>query len=371
MKIYRNVFVNGKRFSEALRFSDLMKRVSMSPFTLDYNKEKNKLMGAPARNVKLVGMTIPQKKKRVKGDSSVTFIFRSNRTPKPEYKNKKIQIVDPLNFGLQDAAKDVYTIEIRILDFFNLLNTNPNKEITNKDIEEVLNVADVQIWSNVPAFQLQGMNYIMTMFDAAIHPEKRPPLRWNTLKSRPIQGIKGSGGKQHNDNQFLDKHTAGIINSIKFYIPQMRMKLKKYLGLTKQKNKNNRGSNMKEKQDKQIKVYERRFSKEELNKIKEEIREKERKKQQKIIEEKFEEAGFIVNNLASGQEALINIMKLMFTRRKSPMVFSNLIKDALTTGIDGINGDNNNKMIPQKKQILKKIIRELTIYLRTLGKDPK
>lgn len=205
-----------KKFSENLRFSDLMKKVSMSPFTLDYNKETNKLMGPPTTHIKLKSMRVNKKK------DYVIFVWKTKRTPK--YDNKKMMAVDPKNnFNLKPAK--FYTIEIKVLDFFKLLKTKPDNNFTNKDIEEVFNVADVQVWSSVPAYQYQGMNYNMTLFDASIYPENRPPDTWNELESKY--------GKTHNGYQLLDKHSAGLINSIKFYIPQMRMMLKKYLGLTK------------------------------------------------------------------------------------------------------------------------------------------
>jgi len=197
---------------ESLRFSDLMKNASMSSLTRKFAKETNKLMGNPTNHTKLVQAKVN------KDEDYVTFFFVTERTPK--YKdNFNMMVVTPKTWTMH--KDNLYTIEIRILDFFKLLDTRPNKEeITNKDIEDVLLNADVQIWADIPAFQFQGMNYNMTMFDAAIYPENRPPKYWD---------------KYHKSNQFLDKHSAGVINSIKYYIPQMRMIVKKYLGLTKEK----------------------------------------------------------------------------------------------------------------------------------------
>ena len=195
---------------EELRLSDLMKSASMSDFTRNFNKETNKLMGNPTNHSKLVQMKVNE------NDDYITFYWVTERTPK--YKdNFNTQVVNPDDFSLQ--KDNLYTIEIRILDFFKLLNTRPDEnEVTNKDIEEVLFNANLRVWSDVPAYQFQGMNYNMTMFNAAIYPETRSPKYWN---------------KWHDEDQFLDKHSAGIVNSIKFYIPQMRQMVKKYLGLTK------------------------------------------------------------------------------------------------------------------------------------------
>lgn len=196
--------------TEDLRLSDLTKNAGLSKFSKKFSKETNKLMGNPTNHTKLVQMKVNKVK------DYITFIFLTERTPK--YKdNFHTQVVDPSDMSLQ--LDNLYTIEVRVLDFFKLLNTRPDKtDITNKDIEDVLMTASIQWWSDVPSFQLQGSNYLLTTFDAAIYPEHRPPKRWN---------------KFHHDDNFLDKHSAGIANSIKFFIPIMRQMVKKYLGLTK------------------------------------------------------------------------------------------------------------------------------------------
>lgn len=194
------------KLEEALRFTDLMKNSSMSSFTRKFAKETNKLMGNAPNRAKLVHAKVNTKK------DYVTFIWLTERTPKyPD--NFNTQVVDPSNMKLKKG--NLYEVEIRVLDFFKLLETSPNyPEITNDDIEKTLMSANIKIWSDVPAFQYQGMNYHMTMFDAAIYPETRPPKRWN---------------KYHGENQFLDKHTGSIINNIKFWIPMMRQMTLKFL----------------------------------------------------------------------------------------------------------------------------------------------
>lgn len=203
-----------KKFSENLRFTDLMKKASISPFTMDYSKETNRLMGAPTTHTKLRGIRVNKKK------DYVIFIWKTKRTPKYDNKKQPMKAVDPKDeFKMKNA--NFYTIEIKVLDFFKLLKTKPDNNFTNKDIEEVFAVADIQVWSSVPAYQYQGMNYNMSLFDASIYPELRAPKIWNDIVSQY--------GKTHNEYQFLDKHTAGVINSIKFFYPIMRQMIKKYL----------------------------------------------------------------------------------------------------------------------------------------------
>jgi hypothetical protein len=209
---YRNwiVFNLKKLLEEELRLSDLMKSASMSKFTRKFNRETNASMGNSTNHTKLVQVKINRKK------DFVTFYFVTERTPK--YKdNFNMMVVDPKTFSLKQD--NLYTIELRVLNFFELLNTRPDHStITNKDIEEVLFNSDIQMWSDVPAYEFQGCNYNMTMFKAAIYPENRPPAHWN---------------KYHNEDQFLDKHSAGVINSIKFYIPLMRQMIIKQIKIIK------------------------------------------------------------------------------------------------------------------------------------------
>ena len=202
MKHYKRITLD-----EDLRLSDLMKSASMSAFTKKFAKETNKLMGNATKRAKIVSVKVNKKK------DYVTFTWLTERTPK--YKdNFHTQVSDP-NKDFQLKKDNLYTIQIRFLDFFKLLNTRPDKtNITDKDIEDVLTNANVQVWSDVPAFHWMGMNYNMSMFDASIYPTTIEPKYWN---------------KYHNADQLLDKHSAGILNSIKFYIPMMRQMIKKYL----------------------------------------------------------------------------------------------------------------------------------------------
>ena len=197
MKTYK------QKLLEDVYFQDLMQNKGLSSFTKHYKKETDALMGAPTKHSKLIQTRFNEKK------DYITFIFLTERTPK--YKdNFNLQSVSSSNFKLQ--KDNLYTIKIRLLHIFEQLKQLQN--ITNQDIENLLFNSQIQIWSDNPSFQYQGMNYNITQLDGAIYPENRPPRYWN---------------KFHKGNQLLDKHTQGIINSIKFYIPQMRQIIKKYL----------------------------------------------------------------------------------------------------------------------------------------------
>jgi len=200
--IYQQEF----QLHENLRLSDLTKNAGISLFTGKFKKERDKLMGAASSYIKLIQGKVNKEK------DYITFTFLTERTPK--YKdNFNTKSVDPSSMTLK--SDNVYEIEIRILDFFKTLQKRADQsDITDKDIEDVLLNSDLQWWSSVPAYEFQGNNFNMTKNNAAIYPELREPKVWN---------------KHHGAEALLDKHSQSLANSIKFYIPQMRQMIKKYL----------------------------------------------------------------------------------------------------------------------------------------------
>ena len=192
---------------EDFTLPDLMNNKGLSSFSKKFKKETDSLMGPASQHTKYVQMKVKRKA------GTITFIFLTERTPK--YKDNfhtTVTRTDKWKLG-QD---NLYTIEIKFLDLLNQVKNNP--DLTNKEIDELFLKSRIQIWSDVPAFHWQGGNYYMSINDASINPTSIPPKHWD---------------KKHHGEQLLDKHTQGVINSIKFYIPQMRQTLKKYLGMTK------------------------------------------------------------------------------------------------------------------------------------------
>lgn len=211
MKRYNSLF----KFTEEVAFADLYKS-SMSVLTQHFAKETNQLMGAPTKHSKFIQAKFNTDK------DYIIFIFLTERTPK--YKdNFHTGIVDPDTWEIM--PDNLYTIEIKVLGVISKLKQMTNNfqdELTNKMIEDVITQSYIQIWSDVPSFHWQGGNYYLSRLGGSIHPTDIPPKHWD---------------KYHHKKQLLDKHSAGIINSYKFYIPQMRQTIKKYLGKTKQKTK--------------------------------------------------------------------------------------------------------------------------------------
>jgi len=196
-----------KLIIEDISFKDLMQNKGISNFTKKFKKETDKLMGSASQHSKLVQAKVNRKR------DYIDFYWVTERTPAERYKDKfNLMRVTPSNWKLQ--KDNLYTIQIRLFDVFKKLKETNPETINNKTIEDLLLNSKIQIWSDVPAFHYQGMNYYLSNLNGSIYPTNIKPKFWD---------------KYHNGEQLLDKHIQGIINAIKFYIPQMRQILKSYL----------------------------------------------------------------------------------------------------------------------------------------------
>lgn len=193
---------------EDLRLSDLTKHAGVSDLTRIFMKDRQKIKGAGNISAKLVKMKVNKKK------GWVTFVFLSEPTYTFDTQIVKLKTSD------KSMRKDnLYTQEIRILDIFSLLKSNPEfksfKDVTIEEIKKVLKNADVQVSCDDPSFWWQGDAWTLTQFDASIIPCEIEPKHW---------------GKFHNyGDNFLCKHLSLIFNSIDFYIPIMAGMIYKYL----------------------------------------------------------------------------------------------------------------------------------------------
>jgi len=199
---------------EYLTYPAYMKNAGLSDFTSKWKKDRKKVMGADENKIaKLIQCEINKEK------DYVDFFWLTESTEDKKnidsLYNKPKKEVDPNTFELKDNPSKTYTFQLRILDFFKWLDTYPSKkEISPKDIKDILYVSNIQIWDSNPSFQFQGMNYINSMFDASIYPETREPKVWN---------------KKHNDDNFLGKHGQGIMNHMSLYKNNMASMLTKQL----------------------------------------------------------------------------------------------------------------------------------------------
>lgn len=209
---------------EFVTLADLADASAMSGFTDTWRKDRNRVMGAENITAKLIDCFIDE------SDKSVTFAFLTESTelgtkePNPNidspyrfYSSPKGE-TDPENdFDVSRNRSRTYEVQIKILDFFDWLKTHPEeKDITTKDMKEILEVSNVQVFSNSPSFHWQGMNYNLSQIDASIYPTDIPNPEW---------------GPRHGDasGYFVDKHLGGLLRQMQFFLNPMSSMLTKKL----------------------------------------------------------------------------------------------------------------------------------------------
>jgi hypothetical protein len=208
---------------EFVTLYDLADKGNISDFTMTWRKDRNRVMGQENTTAKLIDCFIDE------ADKSVTFAFLTEATelggkdPNDNidsdyrfYSSPKGEI-DPETLELKRNRSRTYEIQIKILDFFDWLDVFEGEKVTQKEMKEILEVSNVQIFNTSPSFQLQGINYWISQIDGSIYPEGRKPQRWNA------PNLHGDSGA------FLDKHTYGLLRQIKFWINPMASMLNKKL----------------------------------------------------------------------------------------------------------------------------------------------
>ena len=196
------------KLDEELRLSDFKKHAGLSDFTKKWKNIRLKKKGAANISARLVRMKVNKKK------DYVTFIFYSaptyTLTGKVTNPGKSMQF--------KTTEKPFYTQEIRILDFWKWARTTPGYEAAKKlstgDLKEIFKVANIQVWCDDPSFHWQGMNWVVSQFDASTHPTDIPPEQWRRF---------------HKDDSFVCKHLSMLLASIDFWLSPMSSMLNKYL----------------------------------------------------------------------------------------------------------------------------------------------
>lgn len=189
------------RLSEYLSLKDLKARMGQPDFNKKWEKERAKLNGTGNRNIKLKGLEF----------DGTDPIFRFETPVTDKYKNKTPKRVDPSTLSIMDNTSGIYELKIKILDFKKWLDTNPGlKKIELKDITDILDVSNIQIWSDSPSFQFQGYNANLTVMDASLHPEYR------LATSGPNGWL-----DRTTDMGFTDKHLTQLFVNIEFFKQQM------------------------------------------------------------------------------------------------------------------------------------------------------
>jgi len=206
MKRYKSI----KQKFQELTLSDLSSDQGMSSLTTKFKKERNKLLGAESRIAKLIDVEIDETARYI------TFIWLTEVTPKypDNYKYGEVDIEGDKEIELNRSK--TYELKIRIMNFFDWLDTYPEKiEITENDIKDIFDVSDIKVSSNDPSWHWQGMNFYMSQIDGSIYPTKVPAPVW---------------GPRHNTGDaLLSKHLQSLINGIDFWKSPMASMLTKKL----------------------------------------------------------------------------------------------------------------------------------------------
>jgi hypothetical protein len=185
---------------------DLRDKDLVSDTTNKYKKIRQKYNKTANINTKLI-------ESEVKGND-VTFKFLAEATDDPNDDSPKKE-VDPSGFKMKDNPSRTYEIWLKFPNALELLELQDKDALTRKDIKNLLEASDVQLWSNSPSFHYQGFNYFDSQLDASIFPTNIAPKQWD---------------KVHGDGKaFLDKHTAQLIEQIGFFLNPMSSMLTKEL----------------------------------------------------------------------------------------------------------------------------------------------
>ena len=192
---------------EGLRISDLRKSAGLSDFTKPFMADRKRTKGAGSTSAKLIDCVIDQK------EGWVTFQFLCEPTYSEEEPLWKE--TDPQKQFKLIKTK-TYEQDIRILGFMEWVDAFEGSELTKKDLKDILNVSDIQVWCYCPMQWWQGVSYYLTQeFDGSIYRNDIKPERWH------IPHNSGDG--------LICKHLDLIIQSIDFWLNPMISMLNKKL----------------------------------------------------------------------------------------------------------------------------------------------
>jgi hypothetical protein len=168
-----------------------------SNLTKQYKNIRKDLIGTANKNTKLTDTVLEE--------DNVTFKFTVESTPDGSTKKK----VNPLTFEISDNPSEKYSIWLKFLNVTDWLGAFDEKEtITQKDIKDMIDICNIQIWDNNPSFHWMGANWGLSQIDASIFPTSIEPKLWG-----PKHG--GAG------NYMFSKHLSQVIDQMGFFRNQM------------------------------------------------------------------------------------------------------------------------------------------------------
>ena len=219
------------KLDEFLKLSDLAKSSGMSDFTKTFYDERHQKTKEhhhtrSTNNEQRVSKLL---KCELQSDGSAMFYWLSESTEKYDAKHV-VQVTDPHDgFKLKPEPSKLYTIQLKVLNVVKWLKTFPEKKVLDKkDIKEILEVADMQVFSNDPSFHWQGMNFSVSQLDGSIYPTNIAPK--NSKRNAKGKVIQIGWKDKHGDGQaFFSKAMAGIFKQLPFYANVMASMLTKEL----------------------------------------------------------------------------------------------------------------------------------------------
>jgi len=208
-------------FEENVTLPDLMKNRGMSPKSAFFKAERRRKMGNEfPNNSKFIKCSLART-----GAMDFYFLAESTRKYKKGHKRKSANIKN--GYKLEQNPSELYQITIRVLDFKKWLDVHPDKkQITDKDIIEILMIANVEIDSDVPGWYWQGGTYWLQQLGGTIYKRRvKKPKHWNRptgkMKKDKWGNQKPPTGGHGDSRYFLDKITQSIVNSIGRYVKDM------------------------------------------------------------------------------------------------------------------------------------------------------
>lgn len=176
----------------------------VSNTTKNYRQIRQKLNKGANYNTKLISCEVQ--------DKDIIFKFLSEATDNDD-KIKKT--VSPEGEITVHTGKATYELWLKFIDAIDFLDLQDKETIGLKEIKNIIQSCDVQLWSDDMSYTFQGFRYWGTQLDAAIFPNNQKPKRWNLVHGQ--------------DKVFLTKHYSQLIKQISFFINPMASMLDKYL----------------------------------------------------------------------------------------------------------------------------------------------
>jgi len=197
-----------------------------SDVTQKYKDIRRQFQGLANKNTKFLGVEF------IKETGSIRFVFLTESTETKDKtkvshtvgSEKKAQFDLTQDKLVQNASKtyDMYVQLENVVknDFYtdiSWLETYKGEIISQKMLKDLLEVADVKLFDNSPAFQFQGFRYRLTQQNSSIYPEDRPDTVWRSKHG--TQGLLDKHFSQLLDkgsfDMFLNNMTSALFNKLK------------------------------------------------------------------------------------------------------------------------------------------------------------